>query len=149
MSSLRPGRLAAVFIGASVLLTAAAAAILSVVLASGPVPMHVRWKPETTDAERVDLERRFQLTNGVVTEGTTYAYHLADTSTANIRTIVEHPRVDDTADINRIRFRPAFKYDRDRRLIFFSLLAGGIGAVAVLLTPRVSRAVGLRRRVAT
>jgi hypothetical protein len=147
MSSVRPGRLVAVFLGTFVILTAAAAAILSATLDSGPVPMHVRWKPGIADADRVALEQRFRLTEGVVTEGTTRAYRLADTSTANIRAIVQHPSVDDTADINRIRFRPAFKYDRDRRLIFFSIVAGGIATLAVLLTPRVSRTVGLRRAV--
>ena len=144
MSSLRLGRLLAVLAGAFVVLTAAAAGILSVTLDSGPVPMHVRWKPAVSETERLALETRFGLTEGVVTEGTTRAYHLSDTSTANIRQIVEHPGVDDTADINRIRFRPAFKYDRSRRLIFFSVLTGGIASVAVLLTPRVSRFVGLR-----
>jgi hypothetical protein len=145
MSTLRLGRVVAVYLIAFIILTGAAAAILWVTLASGPVPMHVRWKPGATDAERIALEQRFHLTEGVVTEGTTRAYLLADTSTTNIRALVEHPSVEDTADINRIRFRPAFKFDRGRRLIFFSLLTGGIAAVAVLLTPRISRSVGLRR----
>ena len=45
----------------------------------------------------------------------------------------EDPSVDDTANINRIRFRPAFAIDRQRRLIFFSLLAAGLGAIAVVI----------------
>ena len=145
MSALRPARILGVLVVAFLVITAAAAGVLSVTLSGHPVPMHVRWKPGTSDAERAALEQRFHLTEGVVSEGTTRAYLLADTSTGNIRAMVQHPSVEDTADINRIRFRPAFAYDRERRLIFFSVLAGGLGAVAVLLTPGVSRAVGLRQ----
>ena len=144
MPALQPARILGVLVGAFVVIAAAAAGILSLTLSRDPVPMHVRWKPGTSDAERAALEQRFHLTEGVVSEGTTRAYLLADTSTRNIRAMVQHPSVEDTADINRIRFRPAFANDRDRRLIFFSVVAGGLGAVAVLLTPGVSRAVGLR-----
>ena len=144
MSALRPARILGVLVVAFLVITAAAAGVLSVTLSRRPVPMHVRWKPGTSDAERTALEQRFHLTEGVVSEGTTRTYLLADTSTGNIRAMVQHPSVEDTADINRIRFRPAFAYDRERRLIFFSVLAGGLGAVAVLFTPGVSRAVGLR-----
>jgi hypothetical protein len=144
MSRFNPVRALTVVVVAFVAITAAAAFVLSLTLAAGAVPMHIRWTPATTDAERTALEQRFHLTEGVVTEGRTRAYMLADTSTDNIRAMVQSPNVEDTADINRIRFRPAFKYDRTRRLVFFSILAGGIGAVIVLLTPRVSRSVGLR-----
>jgi hypothetical protein len=40
--------------------------------------------------------------------------------------------VDDTAHINRIRFRPEFEQDRERRAIFYGVLGGGLGAGAVL-----------------
>ncbi len=126
-------RILAIFVGAFLAITAAAAALLSLTLSTAPVPLHVRWKPGVGDAERGELERRFHLTQGEATEGTTRAYLLTDTSTDNIRALVQHPRVDDTANINRIRFRPAFAYDRTRRLIFFSLLAGGVGAIAVVV----------------
>lgn len=145
MSSLRLGRILGVFLGAFVLLTAAAAGVLSMTLTRDPVPMHVRWTPGTADSERVALERRFGLTQGEVTEGTTRAYRLQDTSTENIRALVQHPRVEDTADINRVRYRPAFAYDRERRLIFFSVVAGFAGAVAVLFAPGVRRTCGLIR----
>ena len=145
MSSFRPGRALGVLAIAFVVIAAAAAAILSLTLSRDPVPMHVRWAPGTTDAERAALEQQFHLTEGVVTEGRTRAYHLTDTSTDNIRAIIQHPKVEDTSDLNRIRFRPAFKYDRQRRLIFFSVVTGAIGALVVLLMPAVSRSVGLRR----
>ena len=145
MSTLRPWRILFVLVGAFVVMTAAAAGVLSLTLSRDPVPVHVRWKRGTSDAERAALEQRFHLTEGVVTKGTTRAYLLADTSTGNIRAMVQHPSVEDTADVNRLRFRPAFAHDRDRRLIVFSVVAGALGAVAVLLTPGVARAVGLRR----
>lgn len=145
MSSFRPGRALGVLVVAFLVIAAAAAALLSLTLSRDPVPMHVRWAPGTTDADRAALEQRFHLTEGVVTEGRTRAYHLTDTSTDNIRAIIQDPHVEDTSDLNRIRFRPAFKYDRQRRLIFFSVVAGAIGAFLVLLTPAVSRSVGLRR----
>jgi hypothetical protein len=145
MSALRPWRIFGVLVGAFVVITAAAAGILSLTLSHDPVPVHVRWKPGTSDAERAALEQRFDLIEGAVTEGTTRAYLLADMSTANVSALVHHASVEDTAGINRTRFRPAFAHDRDRRLIFFSVLAGVLGAVAVLLTPGVSRATGLRR----
>jgi hypothetical protein len=143
MGNIRIGRVIAVFIGAFVLTGAAAALLLSFTLSSDPVPIHIRWKPGTTDSERVELEGRFGLTKGEVTEGTTRAYRLTDTSTDNIRAMVRHPSVEDTANINRIRFRPAFAVDRERRLIFFSVLLGGVGAVALLLAPRTRVMFGL------
>jgi hypothetical protein len=145
MPPLRPGRLLGAYVAAFVVLAAIAGGILSLTLSRDPVPVHVRWKPDTADAERATLEQRFGLTRGEVTEGTTRAYRLTDTTTGNIRALVEHPAVDDTAEINRVRFRPAFAYDRERRRIFFAALAGGIGALALLLLPPVSRALGLRR----
>jgi hypothetical protein len=126
------GRAAVVLVVAGLAIAAATAGVLSRTMWNGPVPIHVRWKSGTSDAERVALEQRFHLTDGVVTEGTTRAYLLADLSTDNIRALVQHPSVDDTADVNRIRFRPRFSNDRQRRLIFFPVVAGGVGAVAIL-----------------
>ena len=133
MATLRIGRLVTAFVGAFIVIGAAAAVVLWFALSRDPVPIHVRWKPGTSDAARIDAERRFSLIQGEVTEGTTWAYRLADMSTDNIRALVEDPSVDDTANINRIRFRPAFAIDRQRRLIFFSLLVAGLGAIAVVI----------------
>jgi hypothetical protein len=143
MSTRRTGRIAGVFIAAFAIGTLAAAAVLSLTLSTEPVPIHVRWKPGVTDAERTDLERQFGLTQGEFREGTTYAYGLANTSTDNIRALVQHPRVDDTAEINRIRYRPRFSNDRQRRLIAFSLLGGGIISLIVMATPGTWRKFGL------
>jgi hypothetical protein len=134
MSSFRLGRIVAFLAVAFVVGIGVAAAILSFTLSRAPVPMHIRWKADVAAAERVALEQRFQLLDPVQTAPTTWAYHLADTSTDNIRAIIQSPRVDDTEDLNRIKFRPRFSNDRQRRLIFFSVVGGGIIAVALFGT---------------
>lgn len=91
----------------------------------------MRWRASVTDAQRSALERRFRLSDGHQTEGTTWAYTLADASTANIRAIVQHESVDDTAHVNRRRFRPAFEYDRTRRIVVFAAAIGAAGAALV------------------
>jgi hypothetical protein len=134
MSNLRLGRIAAVLAAAFVVGAPVAALVLSSTLSRAPVPMHIRWKAGTNATDRVDLERRFHLLDGVYTERNTWAYHLADPSTDNIRAIVQHPAVEDTEDLNRIRFRPRFSYDRERRLVFFSIIGGGVVAIGLLAT---------------
>jgi len=143
MSTLRTGRIASVFVAAFAIATAAAAGVLSLMLSSDPVPIHVRWKQGMSDVERTDLERQFGLTEGEFREGTTYAYRLANTSTDNIRALVQHPRVDDTAELNRIRYRPRFSNDRERRLMVFSVAGGAIISLIVMVTPATWRRFGL------
>jgi hypothetical protein len=143
MSTLRTGRIAGVFVAAFAIATAAAAGVLSLTLSSDPVPIHVRWKQGVSDAERADLERQFGLTEAEFREGTTYAYRLANTSTDNIRALVQHPRVDDTAELNRIRYRPRFSNDRQRRLMVFSVVGGGIISLIVMVTPATWKRFGL------
>ena len=98
-----------------------------------PVRLHVRWTSDVDDARRGELERQLKLSRGQLSEGNTFAYDLDPPTTEVIRAIVQHPNVDDTAHINRIRFRPSFEQDRQRRSIFYGVLGGGAGAVAVLL----------------
>ncbi len=105
------------------------------VIPAGPVPINVRWKADVTDARRAELEREFHLTEGHPTEGatgSTWAYLLTVPSTESIRGIVQHPSVDDTAHINRVRFRPEFAYDRTRRVIFYTGILAALGALATL-----------------
>ncbi len=110
-----------------------AAGVLLKAMSAGPVPVNVRWKPDVNDSRRLELETQLHLTEGHPTEGSTWAYRLTDPSTDSIRTLVEHPSVDDTAHINRIRFRPEFAYDRTRRVIFYSIVAGALGALVFLI----------------
>ena len=120
-----------------------AAAFVAIGLTSGlalllltprrPIPIHVRWTPDVDAARRQSLERQLQLAEGRPTEGTTWVYQLQEPSTDDIRAIVTHPNVEDTAHVNRVWFRPEFGLDRQRRAVFFGGLIGGAGAVALLL----------------
>ena len=116
-----------------------AAAILWVTIPTRPVPINVRWIDAVTDAEREALEQQLGLTLGSPTEGTTWAYTLIDPSTSKIRAIVQHPRVDDTAHVNRIRFRPALEYDKPRRVALLSLATGAVGALLLWAHSMLSR----------
>ena len=116
---------------AFVLLTAVAWGILSLTWPDSPVDVNVRWKPDVSETLRVDLERQFQLAHGEHSEGTTWRYQLADASTANIRALIQHSRVDDTAHLNRIRFRPEFGQDRLRQLVAWAIGIGAAGSMLV------------------
>jgi hypothetical protein len=129
------GGLAAV----SALVSLLAWGILSLAWPDTSVQINVRWKPELTDAQRIELERRFSLTAGEHDEGSTWKYQLVDPSTENIRTIVRHERVDDTAHLNRIRFRPEFAQDRSRQILVYSVAFGGFGALFLLVAAVRSR----------
>src|SRR3954471_1265032 len=113
-STHRLGRTAMSFAAAFVVITAVAWAMLSLVRPQAAVNIHVRWTAGVTGAQRATLEKRFGLTGGKQSEGTTWAYALADTSTANIRALIQDPQVDDTEHLNRVRFRPVFADDRTR-----------------------------------
>ena len=134
------GGLAAAF----VVVTALTWGILSLIWPDSPVYIHVRWKPEVTDSRRVELERRFHLTDGQRTEGTTWKYRLDDASTANIRAIVQNDRVDDTDHVNRTRYRPELAQDRTLQLLLYSLTIGSIGSVLLFVLAARSQAGSFR-----
>jgi hypothetical protein len=133
LRQLGPLRVAGILVLGFVVAGAAAAALLLMAIPSGPVPVNVRWKPDVTSERRAALESELHLTEGHLTEGTTWAYLLTEPSGDRIRTLIQHPSVDDTAHLNRVRFRPAFEYDRERRVLFYSGVAGAIGALAFLI----------------
>ena len=129
----RFGRAAGGLAAAFVLVAGATWGILSLTWPMASVDIHVRWTRDVTDAQRVDLERRFGLTNSQQSEGTTWAYQLADTSTGNIRALIQEERVDDTEHLNRIRYRPEFAQDRSRQMLAYSVAIGGIGSILLIL----------------
>jgi hypothetical protein len=100
-----------------------------------PVPVNVRWTAAVSDAQREALEERFHLEEPRFTEGTTRAYMLTDVSRENIRALLQHAAVEDTSNLNRVRFRPPFRYDRIRLAIAALILGGLIGGVAGLISP--------------
>lgn len=131
-------RVVAQWAARSVAIGALAAGVFAVTISVPTVPINVRWRPDVADEQRIDLERRFQLIDGRVTEGTTRAYLLADLSTDNIRALIQHASVDDTANLNRRRFRPPFAYDRARVIPAYALIAGLAGAALWFAAPSVA-----------
>ena len=142
--SLGVRRLFVILTGVFVVVTALTWGVLSIVWPVTPVHVHVRWKPSVTDAERLELERQFQLTERRPSEGTSSEYQLVDASTGNIRAIVQDERVEDTEHLNRIRYRPEFAQDRSRQMLAYSLAAGGIGSALLVVAVGVGRTTRMR-----
>jgi hypothetical protein len=120
-------------VGPAALVAAAVAALtwltVGLVLPRSPVTVNVRWTPNVATPERSELERRFQLTRGVFNEGTTWTYRLDDSSSANIRALVQHQAVDDTAHLSRSRFRPELSQDRPLQRALIAVGTGLVGAI--------------------
>jgi hypothetical protein len=125
------------FVTRSVAIGVLAGAVSAATIPVRPVPINVRWKAGISDAERHELERRFQLTDGRMTEGSTRSYLLTDLDTDNIRALIQHPAVDDTANLHRGRFRPPFTYDRMRVIPVYAALAGVAGAALWAAAPAI------------
>ena len=86
-------------------LAAGAYATLRVTFGGRPVYIHVRWAPSVDDAVRQRLEQTLGLIEGEPREGRTWGYTLTAPSRANIQTLVQHPAVEDTHNLNRSTFR--------------------------------------------
>jgi hypothetical protein len=97
------------------------------------VRLNVRWRPDVDASQRALLEQQLHLTRGERTEGTTWTYWLPDPSADTIGAIVKHPSVEDTAHINRTRFRPEIRQDRERYAWLYSAPIAAVAAVIVLL----------------
>jgi len=67
--------------------------------------IHVRWRAGLSAEDRQALERRFALVQPQFLERETWAYDLLDTSRQNVESLVRHPDVDDTHEIDREAFR--------------------------------------------
>lgn len=72
------------------------------VSAPEPAVIHVRWKPDVTDAARIEHERNLGLTMIEHHEGRTWRYH-AERSPDRARVIVSDAAVEDTAGLERLR----------------------------------------------
>jgi len=97
-----------------------------------PIRLHVRWRPDVDAVRRGELEQQFGLSLGELKEGTTWLYTLATPSEDAIRTIVQHQSVDDTAHVDRVKFRPGLKEDRERRALYYGAGVGGAGSLITL-----------------
>ena len=70
-----------------------------------PAYVHIRWASSVSTEAREQLAQKYSLTRGEYRESRTWGYYLTDLSTANIRSLVRDPAIEDTHQINRIRFR--------------------------------------------
>lgn len=64
----------------------------------------VRWRATVTPVQRAELERQFLLVRPMPDQGRTYRYDLLDTSPSNMEALVHDPAVEDTADIDTVRY---------------------------------------------
>jgi hypothetical protein len=69
-----------------------------------PAYIHVKWSATVDGALRQQLEARYGLALPDPKEGRTFGYALTDRSTENIRSLVLDPAVEDTHQIDRIKF---------------------------------------------
>jgi hypothetical protein len=134
---------------ASAVLAAVAAAVGMWLATDAPgtparVPIKVRWAAGAADREQMEV--RFHLTAADFDEGTTWRYVLTDISTGNIRALVTHPAVEDTANLDRIAYRVAGALDPGRARILRSVRAGGMAALVVLLGWWAGGLIGAGRR---
>jgi hypothetical protein len=63
--------------------------------------INVRWAPHTSSAERVRVEQRRHLLNGVQRDASTWRYVVGDTSRANGLALIAEPTVEDTTGLDR------------------------------------------------
>lgn len=113
-------------------LTAAARSVLLYFEPSHPIRVHVRWTSDVDDLRRAQLEQQLSLTLPEFREGTTWLYFIPVPSTDAIRAIVQHPNIEDTQHVDRVRFRPSFNEDAPRRALYYGAVAGGFGSLLVL-----------------
>ena len=64
--------------------------------------VNVRWAPSVDERTRESLEQRYSMDRVDQAEGTTFRYHLRDTSGANLRAIRNDPHVEDTHGFDRL-----------------------------------------------
>lgn len=133
-------------IGGIALVALAGALYLTIRLTYGEraAYVHVRWKPEVTDATRAEVERAHGLHPVEFREQRTWGYFLSDMSAENLQRIIRHPAVEDTHNIDRDAFfvldtaergdymsgRPAWIA---RMLEFFSRASLLLGGAALLV----------------
>jgi hypothetical protein len=65
-----------------------------------PARVFVEWKPEVSNADRVTLEKKYSLTNGVDPKKSLYEYLLSDVSPANLKALATDPHIADRRDIS-------------------------------------------------
>lgn len=72
-----------------------------------PPRVSIRWSEAASGSAREALEARYRLAEPRHDTGQTWSYQLRDTSTDNIRALVQDPAIEDTHNINRAESRLA------------------------------------------
>jgi len=98
-----------------------------------PITVHVRWRADLDVFRRGALEQQLNLVLGQRMEGNTWRYTLGKPTTEAIQAIVQHPNAEDTAHLDRDRFRPEFSEDSAARARYFGWIGGGAGGLALLV----------------
>ncbi|MBI4888832.1 MAG: hypothetical protein HY824_17165 [Acidobacteria bacterium] len=102
-----------------------------------PARVNIRWAEGITGPQREDLERRHRLTQATFQgtdpaddsrENRTWSYRVLDTSTDNIRQLVQTPAVEDTSGVDRRSYRVEGGPDSFFTLLFYACLVGLIVA---------------------
>jgi hypothetical protein len=65
--------------------------------------VNVRWAPAVDDQTRAALEQQYKMDRVEHAEGTTWRYHIRDTSGSNLRAIRNDSRVEDTHGFDRLQ----------------------------------------------
>jgi len=134
---------------ASIIAVALVWGVLSLIFPLAPIDIHVRWAPDVTAAQMVELERRLQLRDGKETDPRTWSYRLVNPSTANIRALVQAKEVEDTNGVDRSSYRPSsdLSTQSHRTAIFVAssaivgvIVFGVFPVLPVILTTAVRRA---------
>ena len=92
--------------------------------------VNVRWVPQLTPAQRLAREAGYRLSQSKHEGGTTWSYTLLDTSSGNIRSLVQDSAAQDTHYINRQTFQLV---DPPRAPLIVILALSSVAAVAVTL----------------
>ena len=141
-------------------LAGAAYAVRMVTFGDRPAYINVRWAPGVDEATRVREEGQYSLRRPEFREGRTWGYALSDLSRANVTALVKDPAVEDTHNINRVKFRPGlftqrFPYDTPTPWmpvglnVLATLLAlGGVLAIGLALIELAAPAMLRRPRFA-
>ena len=108
--------------------------------------IHVRWVPDTTNGQRGRAETELSLVLHETREPSTASYFLLNTEPPNLKRIVLHPFVEDTAFIDRGSFAlehppqnhmwigDQFVILQSRSLLYLSIL-GWVVSLAALTVP--------------
>src|SRR6185436_10779443 len=92
-----PGLVLLAIVGLAIMEALAANAPASIESGEIEYPhVHIRWKSDSSQTTRSELEKRFGLQAAEQLEGLTFRYEARDTSAATVKAIVEHPLVEDT-----------------------------------------------------